>query len=293
MNTPAVEIRGLRRHFARFALGPVDMTVPTGQIYGLIGPNGAGKTTLLDLIFGMGQPNAGTIRVLGLDHERDAVAMKRRTAYASPDLSFAAWGRVGAALAFVRGFHAGWDAGYAARLLREFHLREEDKVISLSFGARMKLALLLALAWRPEVLVLDEPTTGLDAESRRLVFAELLRLVQDEGRTVLISSHQIADLGRLADHVGILHNGMMLHEGPLPELTDRWRLVDFSHALNGSLTSAPGFLIQKSSAGRARAVVDVAKHPLASLAARGLTDVSAVPLPLEDLFIELTREEQP
>lgn len=257
MNTPAVEIRGLRKQFARFALGPVDMTVPQGQIYGLIGPNGAGKTTLLDLLFGMGQPNGGSIRVLGLDHERDAVEMKRRAAYASPDLSFAAWGRVGAAMAFVRGFHATWDAGYAAKLLKDFHLKDDEKIVALSFGARMKLALLLVLAWRPQVLVLDEPTTGLDAESRRLVFAELLRLVQDEGRTVLISSHQISDLERFADHVGILHNGMMLHEGPLPDLTDRWRLVDFSHALNGSLKSSPGFLIQRSSSGRARAVVDV------------------------------------
>ncbi len=291
MNTPAVEIRGLRKHFSGFDLGPVDLTVPRGLIYGLIGPNGAGKTTLLDLVFGMGRPSAGSIAVLGLDSDRDSVELKRRAAYASPDLSFAAWGRVESAMQFVRGFHPTWDGALATRLLGEFRLKPQEKVQALSFGARMKLTLLLALAWKPEVLVLDEPTTGLDAESRRLVFAELLRLVQDEGRTVVISSHQISDLERFADHVGILHRGVMLSEGPMGELTERWRLVDYTPVPTKPLLTTTGFRVQKSRGNRARALVDTAVHPLASLEALGCREVSATPLPLEDLFIGLTQED--
>src|SRR5689334_20563543 len=102
MSTPAIQIRGLEKHFSRFQLGPLDLTVPRGAIYGLIGPNGAGKTTTLDLILGMGREDAGSIKVLGLDHRRDEVAMKQQVGYFSPDVQFHAWGRVERLLQFVR-----------------------------------------------------------------------------------------------------------------------------------------------------------------------------------------------
>jgi ABC-2 type transport system ATP-binding protein len=102
MNTNAIEIRNLVKNYPTFTLGPVDLTVPCGAIYGLIGPNGAGKTTAIDMIFGMGRNDAGTIRVLGLDHRTDEVALKQRAAYVSPDLNFQVWGKVGKAIRFVR-----------------------------------------------------------------------------------------------------------------------------------------------------------------------------------------------
>src|SRR5208283_626969 len=148
--TNAIEIRGLVKNYPGFTLGPVDLTVPRGAIYGLIGPNGAGKTTAIDLIFGMGANDAGQIRVLGLDHRADEVALKRRAAYVSPDLNFQAWGKVGKAIRFVRGFYPGWDEAYCAELMKAFHLGNSDRVVTLSFGARTKLSLLLALARRPE-----------------------------------------------------------------------------------------------------------------------------------------------
>ena len=117
MNSPAIEIQGLIKRHAAFTLGPLDLTVPRGAIYGLIGPNGAGKTTIIDMIFGMGKNDAGQIRVLGLDHRTDAVALKRRAAYVSPDLNFQVWGRVGKAIRFVRGFFPDWDDAYCAALM--------------------------------------------------------------------------------------------------------------------------------------------------------------------------------
>src|SRR5215216_2225261 len=106
--TNALELRGLEKHYPRFTLGPLDLTVPSGAIYGLIGPNGAGKTTLIDQIFGMGSPDRGSISVLGLDHARDEVAVKNHAAYAGPELTFLVWGRIGRAIRFVRGFRPTW-----------------------------------------------------------------------------------------------------------------------------------------------------------------------------------------
>jgi len=199
MSGNAIEIRGLEKAFPTFALGPLDLSVPRGAIYGFVGPNGSGKTTTIDLIFGMGTKDAGSISVLGLDHLKDEVAMKRQIAYVGPDLNFAPWGRVHKAVAFVRGFYPAWDQQYCERLMTALDVGANDRIMTLSFGARIKLALILALAWKPKVLVLDEPTVGLDAISKQVVFTELLAAVQDEDRTVLISSHGLTDVERMVD----------------------------------------------------------------------------------------------
>src|SRR5688572_18030556 len=204
---PAIEIRGLRKSFESFTLGPFDLTVPAGAIYGFVGPNGAGKTTTIDLLFGMGGKDEGSIRVLGLDHLRDDVAMKRRVGYVGPDLNFRPWGRIERAIRFVRGFYPTWDPAYCDRLLDLFQLSPTDIIATLSFGSRIKLALILAMAWRPRLLVLDEPTVGLDAIGKQALFAELLSAVRDEDRTVFISSHAISDLERFADHVAMIQQG--------------------------------------------------------------------------------------
>ena len=148
MSDNAIEIRGLEKRFPKFKLGPLDLTVPRGALYGLIGPNGAGKTTTLDLMFGLGENDAGQIRVLGFDHKKDDVAFKRRVAYAGPEFNYAAWGKVAGAIRFVRGFFPDWDHDYCARLLKAFDLDADEPIKTLSFGARTKLSLLLALARR-------------------------------------------------------------------------------------------------------------------------------------------------
>ena len=220
----AIEIRGLEKHFSRFNLGPLDLAVPQGAVYGLIGPNGAGKTTTLDLILGLGREDAGSIKVLGLDHRRDEVAMKQQVGYASPEVLFNAWGRVHKLVRFVRGFYPSWDHAYCGRLLDSLHIGMDERIAALSFGSRVKLGLILALAWHPKILILDEPTAGLDAVSKQQIFSELLRAVQDEERTVLISSHSLSDLERFADHIGMIKNGKLLLEGPTSEV-DRKSVV--------------------------------------------------------------------
>lgn len=290
MNTaPALEISALEKHYPRFVLGPVDLTVPSGTIYGLIGPNGAGKTTLIDQIFGMGSPDAGIIRVCGLDHARDEVAVKERAAYVGPDLNYVVWGKVGKAIRFIRGFRPSWDDAYCSRLMEALGLSAGERIATLSFGGRTKLALLLALSWHPQVLVLDEPTTGLDAHSKNAIFSELLAIVRDEARTVFISSHQLPDLERFADRVGVLHKGRLLVEGATAELVERHVHAEFAAENGDHFTRLPGLTVQERDGSRWRAVLDTLTCPIASLAQRGAREVQTQALTLEELFLALTK----
>ena len=296
--TNAIEIRGLTKKYHRFQLGPLDLTVPRGAIYGLIGPNGAGKTTTIDLIFGLGRNDAGAIRVLGLDHCADAVALKSRAAYVSPDLNFQVWGKVGKAIRFVRGFYPGWDDSYCAQLMKAFHLSASDRIATLSAGAKTKLSLLLALARRPDVLVLDEPITGLDAISKQQLFGELLKAVEDGQHTVFISSHNLTDLERFADHLGLLQEGKLLLEGRTDEIVDRYRFAEF-FADDGSISEdgsalhrVKGLIVLKWNENRFHALLDQKSEALEWLQTHGARQISLTALTLEDLFVALFKEKE-
>jgi ABC-2 type transport system ATP-binding protein len=295
MNPNAIEIRGLVKRYPAFTLGPVDLTVPRGAIYGLIGPNGAGKTTALDMIFGMGRNDAGAIRVLEFDHRADEVALKRHAAYVGPDLSFQVWGRVGKAVRFVRGFYPDWDDAYCAELMRTFQLGPQDRIATLSFGAKTKLSLLLALPRRPDILILDEPTTGLDAVSKRQVFSELLKAVEEGERTVLISSHGLTDLERFADHIGLIQHGRMLLEGRTDEIVERYRLAEFFTQNGATLASPPpaGLTILKWDENRWQALLDQQSEAPAWLAAQHAQNLTLTRLTLEELFVALVKEREP
>jgi ABC-2 type transport system ATP-binding protein len=266
----ALEIRALTKSFEPgFKLGPLDITVPEGAIYGFVGPNGAGKTTTIDLIFGMGGKDAGSISVFGLDHLRDEVEMKRRVGYISPELDFRPWGRIGRAIDFVRGFYPSWDDGYCNQLLASLELNRADRIGTLSFGAKIKLTIVLALSWRPRLLVLDEPTVGLDAISRQQLFAELLAAVHDETRAVFISSHAIADVERIADHVGMIKNGQLVFEGSTDEVIERYRIVDFVAPDDTGLDHQPGVVVQRREQDRWRVLIDRSVTSVERLTGRG------------------------
>jgi len=290
--TNAIEIRALVKKYPGFQLGPLDLTVPRGAIYGLIGPNGAGKTTAIDLIFGMGRNDAGQIRVLDLDHRADEVELKRRAAYVSPELNFQVWGKVGKAIRFVRGFYPQWDETCCAALMKAFHLSDTDKIATLSFGAKTKLSLLLALSRRPDVLILDEPTTGLDAVSKQQVFSELLKAVENGDRTVLISSHGLSDIERFADHVGMIKDGKLLLEGRTDEVVDRYRFAEFFTSNGTTFQNREGLIILKRTENRWHALLDQQSAAQAWLQTNGAQQISLTRLTLEDLFVALVKEEE-
>jgi ABC-2 type transport system ATP-binding protein len=271
-----------------FSLGPLSLSVPCGSIYALIGPNGAGKSTALNMLMGMGEPGLGNIRVLDRDLRHDEVEIKRRTAYVSPDLDYRAWGTVGRAIDFVRGFYPDWNAARCEELQFAFGVHRDTRVDALSFGSRMKLALVLALSRDAELLVLDEPTLGLDAIARRQLFAELLRFMTADGRTILISSHQLTDLERFADHAAIMNQGRLLTSGRMDKLVERYRQFD-ARVVRDTPLDVPGLSVIDRQGDRVRLLIDNDAAPSSALNAMGVEVLGEVPLTLEDLFLALIK----
>ena len=286
----AIAITGLSLKLGRFQLGPLSLDVPRGCVLAFIGPNGAGKTTLLDLVMGLGRPDKGEIQVLGYTQPKDEVAIKLRTAYVNPDLSFAAWGRVGRALDFVSGFYPDWDSACCERLLADFKLSRNDKIAALSFGGRIKLSLIMALSREAELLLLDEPTVGLDVGARRVLFAEILEVVRNENRTVVMSSHQLSDLERIADQVLILNKGRVLAAGRMDQLLDRFAQVDATLLPGAPLPEHEAIRLLGREGDRVRLLIDTARFDGRELGRLGITPVAEVAMTLEDLFVALISE---
>ncbi len=287
MSNAAIDLRGLTSRRGKFQLGPLDLTIPRGAVVAFIGPNGTGKTTTLDLLMGLGAPDGGEIEILGLHQPRDEVAIKARVAYVNPDQNYMAWGRVGRALDFVSDFYPDWDAARCERLLHTFNIARTDRIMGLSFGARIKLSLIMALSRDAELLLLDEPTVGLDVTARLALFSEILEVMKREGRTVVISSHQLADLERLADHVAILDQGRLLTLGRMDELVDRYVQIDADHLTGGALPVIDGVRVVARDGNRVRLLFDRRLGRRDDLAACGLSVISETPMTLEELFVAL------
>lgn len=285
---PALEVQGITKKFRTFALEEASLTVPAGSITALVGPNAAGKTTLLNLIFGVGAAQAGSIRVFGHDHVNDDVGLKKLAAFAGPELDFSGWGSVQAALRFLAGFRPTWDHAYEQRLLAAFELPAQKSLSTLSFGGHTKLALVAALAWRPRLLVLDEPTTGLDARVGNFLMNELLAVVTDPTRSVLLSSHQLSDVERYADRLVLLSEGRVLLEGEIASLVEDYCWAQWSAPENSGLGTVPGILVPRCESARWKAILQRSVCSPEKLKAMGATQVHAQPVTLEELFLALT-----
>ena len=209
-----VMVRGLSRRFgAKLALDRVDLDVPAGSvvgIVGIVGENGAGKTTLIKHILGLLRAEEGSVSVFGRDPAREPVSVLSRLGYLSEEPELPGWMRVHELLRYVAAFYPSWDHDYAARLVRELGLDLAAKVDQLSKGQRARAGLVTALAYRPELLVLDEPSSGLDPVVRRDILAAIIRTVADEGRTVIFSSHLLSEVEAVSDRVAMVKSGRVL-----------------------------------------------------------------------------------
>ena len=185
-----VSVSGLVRRFGdKAVLNDVSVFVPRGSVLGLVGENGAGKTTLIKHLLGMLKPQAGTVRLFGLDPAADPVGVLSRVGYLSERRDLPAWMRVDEFMRYTQAFYPSWDEAYAETLLEQFQLDPAQRIKTLSQGQTAKAGLLAALAYRPELLILDEPSSGLDPVVRRDILEAIIRIVAEEGRTVLFSSH--------------------------------------------------------------------------------------------------------
>jgi len=209
-----IAVSGLSRHFgSKAALNDVSVFVARGSVLGLVGENGAGKTTLIKHLLGVLKAQEGSVRVVGLDPVRDPVGVLGRVGYLSERRDLPGWMRVDEFMRYTQAFYPGWDEQYAAQLLEQFQLDPVQKIKTLSQGQQAKIGLLTSLAYRPELLILDEPSSGLDPVVRRDILEAIIRIVAEEGRTVLFSSHLLDEVERMADQVVMLQQGRVVLNG--------------------------------------------------------------------------------
>lgn len=221
---PVIVVSDLSRRFGGdAALDRVSLTLACGTVHGLVGANGAGKTTLIRHLLGLLRAQSGSVRVFGLDPVTEPVGVLSRIGYLSEDHELPEWMRVHEFLRYTSAFYPAWDAAYADSLRQAFALAPDALIRTLSKGQRARLGLLAALAYRPELLVLDEPSSGLDPVVRRDIVDAIIRTIADEGRTVLFSSHLLDEVERVADGVTMLHGGRILLSGPLSEVREAHR----------------------------------------------------------------------
>jgi ABC-2 type transport system ATP-binding protein len=226
MNDTVIAVTGVTRRFgAKTALNNVTMTVPRGVVYGLVGANGAGKTTLIKHVLGLLAAQKGSVRVFGLDPVADPVGVLSRIGYLSEENDLPGWMRVDELIRYTRAFYPKWDDLYAKELRQTFALDPNARVKNLSKGQRARAGLLIALAYRPELLVLDEPSSGLDPIVRRDILGAVIRTIADEGRTVLFSSHLLEEVERVADHVTMINQGRIALSAPLESIKESHRCL--------------------------------------------------------------------
>ncbi|MBC8352313.1 MAG: ABC transporter ATP-binding protein [Planctomycetes bacterium] len=222
----AVDIRGLMKRFGRStAVDTVGLSIRPGSTLGLLGPNGAGKSTTLRMLMGMLRPTAGSINVLGRDLATEAAQIKQRVGYV-PDANYAyRWMTVERVIRFCRPMYRHWNDDRCAELLDMFQLSANKKIGSLSKGMLAKLSLLLALSHEPDLLVLDEPLSGLDPIARDDFIEGVMRGICSGTQTILFSSHQLDEVSKLADDVAIMNHGRVLIHRPLDELLSSFKRV--------------------------------------------------------------------
>lgn len=216
MSECVVEVEGLTRRFGHnTALAGVDFQATRGLVYGLVGANGAGKTTLIRHLLGLLRPESGTVRVFGMDPVRQPVEVLRRTGYLSEEQELPEWMTIEELMRYSRAYYPAWDMSNARQLLATFGLDSGLKIKELSKGMRTQVGLVTAVAYRPELLLLDEPSTGLDATVRHDILDAIIRIVADDGRTVVFSSHLLDEIERMSDHVTMIHEGRVVLDGPM------------------------------------------------------------------------------
>jgi ABC-2 type transport system ATP-binding protein len=222
----AIEIDHLSCSFRRNeALHDVCLRIPVGSVFGLVGLNGAGKTTLIRHVIGALRPQSGTVRVLGEDPARVPESVLGRMGYVSEEDSLPRWMTVGQLIDFSRALYRDWDDATCEGLLEQFSLDRRKKLSDLSKGGRARAGLLVAMAHRPELLILDEPSYGLDPIARQDILEAVVRTAGDEGRTVLFSSHLLDEVSRVCDVVGVMNEGRLIEVIAMQDLAERYTEV--------------------------------------------------------------------
>lgn len=293
MNCP-IRTTNLSKRFGRTdALTGLNLEVPEGAIYALVGSNGAGKTTALKVLMNIHRPTAGSSQVLGVDSRRLAPAQFAQIGYVSENQEMPEWMTVTYFLDYLANFYPAWDRALAADLVRQLQLPADRKLRHLSRGMKMKAALASSLAYRPKLIVLDEPFSGLDPLVRDEVIESLLG--RAEGTTILISSHDLAEIESFASHIGYLENGRLQLSEELESLTARFREITVTFDTAPALPTAwpAEWLLPEVSSAVLR-FVDSRFDPDATPARLrtlfpALRDIAVNPMALRTIFVTLAK----
>ncbi len=292
-NELAIELDGLTKRFGKtLAVDDISLAVKRGSTIGLIGPNGAGKSTTIKMLMGLLSPTAGKARVLGRNVADEPEEIRQRVGYV-PEMHFMdRWMRVDEVIGFCRSGYAHWNDETCRELLRRFELAPDKKVKNLSKGMLVKLSLVLAVSHEPEMLVLDEPMAGLDPMAREEFLDGVLRTVCDRGQTVLLSTHSLDDVQRIADTVGFLYSGRMLVQSNIDELLAKTKRIRATLTGGTPPNNLPSGVIWQQIEGRnwLVTVADFKPDTLHEISAiDGVDHAELIDIGLEDLFKDFVK----
>jgi ABC-2 type transport system ATP-binding protein len=289
-----VEFNDIHRAYQRGhdVLKGVRFSIEKGEVVGLLGKNGAGKTTLMRIAMGMLEPQAGSVRLFGLDPRESSVEVKRRVGYVSEDQILPPFFKIGQILDMHRSLFPNWDDELARSLCERFELAPDRKIKSLSKGQARRVALVCAVSHRPELLLLDEPAGGLDPAARREFLETSIRLLNETGTTILFSSHHMADVERVAGRVVMIHAGCLLLDHALDELREAFCLALVPDASDDSaprLRKLETCLTVRERGDGLHAILQLDPERGRDVLERelGIRDARCTTIALEDMFVEL------
>jgi ABC-2 type transport system ATP-binding protein len=290
--TDAIVTRRLTKHYgAKCVVNYLDLRVPQGSVYGLLGRNGAGKSTTIKMLMGMVQPDYGEMEILGHPVASMPAADRQRIAYIDERHPLYNWMTVEEAARFAAAFYPRWNERLLGQILDHFELPRRTKLRKLSNGQRAQASLALAVAPEPELLVLDDPTLGLDTVVRREFLESLIQIIQRQGRTILLSSHILGDVERVADRIGIMVDGVLRADCPTDHFRDMVKRVVLE--FRGVPPEWPGAtgVVSWRHVGSALELIAVGYGDEQRAVAESLEpqSIELFDLSLEDAFIEYTR----
>lgn len=245
MSEYAFEMQGVEKSYQHFQLSNLDLQLQKGTIMGFIGPNGAGKSTTIRILMGLIQQDSGNVDVLGKPMPLEQVEAKWGIGYASEDMRLYEKGTIQWHMDFVKSIFPTWDDNYAKTLLKRFDLIPQQKIKGLSHGQRVKAGLLMVLAKKPKLLILDEPTTGLDPVARHEVLNELMDVMLDDDRSILFSSHNTQDVEQLSDLITFIDKGKIIESKDKESFLQSWRRIRMNLAQGATLAKLQGVVEQR------------------------------------------------
>jgi ABC-2 type transport system ATP-binding protein len=294
-----LEFENIARSYVRNVpvLNGVTFALTEGEVVGLLGRNGSGKTTLIHIAMGMLNPHGGSVRVFGMSPTRDAVAIKKRIGYVAEDQVLPTSSSIGELIAFHRYLFSQWDDDLERQILDRFRLNRSNKIGKLSKGQSRAVALLLAICHNPELLILDEPASGLDPAARRDFLEVAIQFLNRAGATILYSSHYMNDIERLGSRVVLLDDGKVYLDSGVDRLREEYCLALVPGQLVAdaeSLKRIPGYVRARSHHGNWHAVFEGHQDAVRNLLGESLGSdgIRCERMTLEELFIELMGDKQ-